>query len=402
MKSWVLLLGLSGHIGKASQHSNVHTSIFLFICTMNDSFFDTLIEPTLLLDEQRCRQNIKAMYARAKNAGVSFRPHFKTHQSHEVGRWFREEGVDKITVSSLRMAEYFAADGWADITVAFPVNIREINRINDLASKIKLNVLIENERSIQYLAQHLLHPIGAFLKIDIGYHRTGLDPKDEHQISSLLKTIDHYDKIKAVGLLGHAGHSYKARGKAAIHKIHKESLALIRSLKEKLQTDYPELLISVGDTPTCSWEQHFPQVDEIRPGNFVFYDLAQWRIGSCRFDQIAVAMACPIVAKHPDRQQLVIYGGGVHFAKDQSKLLDGKTTYYGHVVPFQKGNWGLPNGQNYIASLSQEHGIVQVQADIMNQYQVGDFITILPIHSCMAANAMKSYRTLDGKILSRL
>ncbi len=369
---------------------------------MDNSFFDTLTEPTLLLDEKKCRDNIKRMYTRAKKAGVSFRPHFKTHQSHEVGRWFREEGVNKITVSSLRMAAYFAEDNWTDITVAFPINIREMNRINELARRIRLNVLIENEESIQYLAQHLQHSVGAWLKIDIGYHRTGLHPRGVQRIRSLLKMMDHCDKIKIEGLLGHAGHSYKVRGRAAIHKVHVNSLTPIQPLKENLQRDYPQLLISVGDTPTCSWEQDFPGVDEIRPGNFVFYDLAQWRIGSCRLDQIAVAMACPIVAKHPERQQLVVYGGGVHFAKDQSLLLDGKTIYYGHVVPFQGGTWGLPNGQNYVASLSQEHGIIQVQSGTIDDYQVGDFITILPIHSCMAANAMKAYQTLDGEILSRL
>ena len=342
------------------------------------------------------------MCARAKGAGVSLRPHFKTHQSHEVGRWFREEGVNKITVSSLRMAEYFSADGWKDITVAFPINIREIDRINELAEQVQLNVLIENEESIEYLSTHLNSPVGAFLKIDIGYHRTGIDPREVTKIKTLLQAIGRSSQIQVIGLLGHAGHSYKARSRAAIHQVHLDSLALMRSLKEKLSVDYPNLLISVGDTPTCSWEQQFPGADEIRPGNFVFYDLAQWRIGSCRFDQIAVAMACPIVAKHAQRKQLVVYGGGVHFAKDQSLLLDNKTTYYGHVVPFKDGAWGLPNGQNYISSISQEHGIVQVQDAVFDAYQVGDFLTILPIHSCMAANAMKAYRTLDGETLSRL
>lgn len=342
------------------------------------------------------------MCARAKAAGVSLRPHFKTHQSHEVGRWFREEGVTKITVSSLRMATYFAADGWKDITVAFPINIREIDRINELAAQVQLNVLIENEESIAYLKAHLTTTVGAFLKIDIGYHRTGLDPTDETRIRTLLRAMDRSNQIQALGLLGHAGHSYKVRGRAAIHRVHLDSLALMTSLQEKLSGDYPHLLISVGDTPTCSWEQQFPGADEVRPGNFIFYDLAQWRIGSCRFDQIAVAMACPIVAKHPIRKQLVIYGGGVHFAKDQSKLLDNKTSFYGYVVPFRNGAWGLPNGQNYVSSISQEHGIVQVQAEVLANYQVGDFLTILPIHSCMAANAMKAYQTLDGDTLTRL
>lgn len=369
---------------------------------MKAAFFDKLTDPTLLLDEQKCKNNIRRMCARARKAGVQFRPHFKTHQSHEIGRWFRAEGVEKITVSSLRMAEYFAKDGWQDISVAFPVNIREMASINRLAAKVQLNVLIESMESMEFLQKHLLQPIGCYLKIDIGYHRTGLDPHDKNSIDTILKGLNQAHKINFLGFLGHAGHSYKARSRASIREVHLKSLSLIRHLKEHYQKDYPQLMISIGDTPTCSWEKSFPGADEIRPGNFVFYDLAQWRIGSCRLDEIAVAMACPIVAKHPARQEIVVYGGGVHFAKDQSLLLDGQTTYYGHLVPFEGSSWGLPNGQNYLASLSQEHGILKVQKTIMDQHQVGDILTILPIHSCMAANAMKSYQTLNGQVLDRL
>ncbi len=82
--------------------------------------------PTLLLDEEKCRDNIRQMARKAADNNVVFRPHFKTHQSVEIGGWFREEGIEKITVSSLRMAKYFAGDGWKDILVAFPVNILEI------------------------------------------------------------------------------------------------------------------------------------------------------------------------------------------------------------------------------------------------------------------------------------
>ena len=47
------------------------------------------------------------MARKAKDNGLIFRPHFKTHQSIEIGEWFRESGVNKITVSSLTMANYF-------------------------------------------------------------------------------------------------------------------------------------------------------------------------------------------------------------------------------------------------------------------------------------------------------
>jgi hypothetical protein len=38
----------------------------------------------------------------------------------------------------------------------------------------------------------------------------------------------------------------------------------------------------------------------------VFYDLEEVHIGSCSFDDIAVSVACPIVAKHAHRRELTL------------------------------------------------------------------------------------------------
>jgi len=65
--------------------------------------------PTLLLNKEISLANIERMANKVKAAGAVFRPHFKTHQSLEVGRWFRDFGVECITVSSMKMAAYFAA-----------------------------------------------------------------------------------------------------------------------------------------------------------------------------------------------------------------------------------------------------------------------------------------------------
>ena len=56
--------------------------------------------------------------------------------------------------------------------------------------------------------------------------------------------------------------------------------------------------------------------DEIRPGNFAYYDVMQYHIGSCNMDNIAVAVACPVVAVHPQKNELVIYGGAIHLSKE--------------------------------------------------------------------------------------
>jgi D-serine deaminase-like pyridoxal phosphate-dependent protein len=369
-------------------------------CAFCEKMKNIITQPTLLLDEAKCRKNIASMFEKAKRNNIQFRPHFKTHQSHTIGRWFRELGVDKITVSSLSMAEYFAKDNWKDITVAFPVNILEIETINRLAESITLNLLVESVESVNILNQGLKHHVNVFIKIDVGNHRTGIAFEDLALIDKVLTALDAAEYIRFKGFLGHAGHSYDAKSPEEIKTIHYESITRLSMLKERYSERYPQLIISSGDTPTCSVMRDFPGVDEIRPGNFVFYDLMQSKTGSCSTDQIAIAMACPVVAIQKERNELIIYGGAVHFSKERIEdSISGPI--YGEVVENREGGWGEPIEGMYLTKLSQEHCIVQVPDHLIDNYQIGDIITILPVHSCLTSQAMKAYLTTHGKIISR-
>ncbi|MEM9823090.1 MAG: alanine racemase [Bacteroidota bacterium] len=357
--------------------------------------------PTLLLDEAICRKNIKKMVAKAQRNTVRFRPHFKTHQSQEIARWFRQEGVNAITVSSVAMAQYFAEDGWKDITIAFPVNLHEIQMINDLADKIQLNLLVESLESIHFLDQKLSHAVHCLLKVDLGYGRTGIDCNNLDLIDAILQSIASSKMMQFVGFLGHAGQSYSARSVEHIRAVHQQSIKMILGLKAHYQSNYPNLQLSVGDTPTCSRAEDFGGVDEIRPGNFVFYDVTQHFIGSNTLEEIAVAMTCPIVARHSQREEIIIYGGGAHFSKDRIEDPRGKTIF-GLVVENRALGWGPIIPGAYVKKLSQEHGTIHLPATHFGRYQVGDWVTILPVHSCMCANLMKAYWTTAGQKIDRL
>ena len=358
-----------------------------------------ITKPTLLLDKQKCKRNIAMMFSKAKNNHISFRPHFKTHQSLEIGRWFKELGIDKITVSSLEMAQYFSSE-WNDITVAFPVNILEIETINQLAETITLHLLVESVEAIKYLAQNTINKIGIFIKIDVGYGRTGLSPTSTQQIDEILTVIRASKALSFEGFLTHAGHTYACRTKEEIRSIHNKSREILTGLKTKYIDSYPDLIISIGDTPSCSVVDDFSGIDEIRPGNFVFYDLTQHQIGSCTIDQIAVAMACPIVSIHTERNEMVIYGGGVHFSKERMEV-DNQGTIYGIVVEQLKKGWSEPIPGMFVKSLSQEHGIISAPEPLISNYKIGDLLYLLPVHSCMTANEMKYYKSHD-EIISRL
>ena len=356
--------------------------------------------PTLFLDPVRCKKNIAKMAAKARRNNVAFRPHVKTHQSLAVARWLKEEGVAKITVSSLKMAAYFAQE-WDDITVAFPTNILEIETINTLASKIQLNLCVENVEVLEFLKNHLKTPVGVFLKMDIGYNRTGIAVDRFSLIDHLLSQMDQTPMLQFNGFLGHAGHSYQCRSKEAIEAVHQTSKEKFLILKSHYQDQYPELTLSCGDTPSCSVTEDFTGIDEIRPGNFIFYDLTQNIIGSNELDEIAVAMACPVVAKHPDRNEIVIYGGGVHLSKD--RVEDPETgVIFGRIAEKKGSGWGACIPNMHLKSLSQEHGIVSVPKETMRDYAIGDFLWVLPVHSCMAADLMKEFHTPDGAILSAM
>ena len=342
--------------------------------------------PTLIIDKQKVNRNITRMLGKAESANVIFRPHFKTHQSTEIGELFKQKGVKRITVSSVSMATYFANHGWDDITIAFPVNILEADEINELARKINLNILVESQYSVLTLSKIITQTLGVFLKIDTGYHRTGLLP-DDNEIDSIIKLMSTDNKLNFKGFLSHAGHTYNANSKVEILSILKESKTILNKLKQKYITQYPKIIVSYGDTPSCSMANGCDGFDEIRPGNFVYYDVMQYHIGSCKMEDIAVAVACPVVAVHEQRNELVIYGGAIHLSKEFIAA-DNDFKLFGYVVNYTAEGWSEPIPGAYVSSLSQEHGIVKMPEKYLNSFKPGDVIGVLPIHSCLTANLL--------------
>ena len=159
--------------------------------------------------------------------------------------------------------------------------------------------------------------------------------------------------------------------------------------------------ISIGDTPSCTLCDNFSGVDEIRPGNFVFYDLMQQNLGVCHFEDIAVRLVCPVVSKHISRNEIVIYGGAIHLSKEPIININGKSMY-GRIIVHRNGEPVLLEPLNYVQQLSQEHGILKVTHKEFDSFQVGDLVEIIPVHSCLTANLAKTYLTLDGEKISTI
>jgi D-serine deaminase-like pyridoxal phosphate-dependent protein len=367
----------------------------------NMSSLDWIDQPALIVDEKIARKNIQRMQERAARNHVEFRPHFKTHQSAEVGEWFRQAGVNRITVSSVEMAEYFARHNWNDITIAFSVNIRQMKRIQELARNIHLGVLVENRETIESLAVLKDCALDIWVKVDVGNNRTGLVWSEPKSILELCRRIQDHPQFKLSGLLTHSGHTYKAGSASEVCRIFREGVTRLNLLRDEVSSKgISGLQISVGDTPGCTLCEDWSGANEVRPGNFVFYDAQQFTAGVCKFEDIAAAVACPVVAKHESRHEVILYGGAIHLSKDFQGIDEKKS--YGLPCLGEGDRWGQPIPNAVVKGLSQEHGVVRIPGSEFDKVKVGDLLFVIPAHSCLTVQVLRKYYTLEGKEISTL
>jgi D-serine deaminase-like pyridoxal phosphate-dependent protein len=344
-----------------------------------------LTGPAFLVDERRARANIARMAAKARRSGVAFRPHFKTHQSTRIGGWFADAGVDRITVSSVPMAEKFAEAGWLDITLGILLNPLEEARLRGLADYLtgrggRLGVTLDSAAAGSVAARL---DADVWVKIDTGYGRTGVRWDDTPNLAALTGG--------AVGLLTHAGQSYGVRDGQGLPALWAETVARLQAAREA--AGRPDLKLSVGDTPCCCAVEGFTGVDEVRPGNFVFGDLMQVQIGSMTADTVAAAAVLPVVGVYPDRGQVVLHGGAVHLSKEG--LAEEGRTIFGKLGTLDPaGDLGAVVDAAPLVSLSQEHGVVEVPAG--HDIAVGDLALVWPVHSCLTCDLLEDRLILEG------
>ena len=358
-----------------------------------------ITRPTLLLDKSIAEKNISKMMTLCQKWNMDFRPHFKTHQSAGIADWFAVKGVNKCTVSSLSMAQYFAKHGWKDITIAIPVNILEIDEINKLSKIVTLNLLVDHVETCEALNKRITNSVSIFIEIDTGYGRSGVNYSNKERIDELLLIINQSSKLHFKGFLSHTGNSYSVESMEKGAELFEQSRQRMIELKELFSPHYSDITISLGDTPSSTYAKDFSGIDEWRPGNFIFYDMMQYAQGVCKMEDIALVLTCPVIGIYPERKEFVIYGGGVHLSKEsmnyKGRKIFGWVKIGKEVEEVNELN-GFP-----VISLSQEHGIISASAEYLSQLKIGDFVEIIPVHSCMTADLYPVYYTKGGYIIEK-
>jgi D-serine deaminase-like pyridoxal phosphate-dependent protein len=359
------------------------------------------MSPICVLNLSKARANCVRMRERAARGGTTLRFHTKTHKTLEglqLQAGTSDLSTVKIVTSTLAEVNYFRRQGAVkDILYGVPLNPDLIPRLKRDKLLYNTHFMIDQLATLKALvdsADQNMGSISIYIAIDTGYGREGITIRNEEGQETLRQLADTLvakgEMIHVRGLYAHAGHSYDATSQCEVCEIAKtelEGLHLARQLlgKHGLRVK----VLSVGATPTASQNDAYAVVPtssdydnvdddveiEVHPGNYIFYDRQQCRVGSCGIDDVALSVWTTVLAHYPNRNSILINAGGLALSRDSAGFQD-----WGHLP-------GAPEMQ--LVKISQEVGVLQPldagSAIDWDKYPIGSVLQILPNHSCYVA-----------------
>jgi D-serine deaminase-like pyridoxal phosphate-dependent protein len=348
--------------------------------------------PALVVDLDRLERNIATMAALARDRGLDFRPHFKTHKSVAIARRQMAAGALGLTVAKLDEATVLIDAGITDLLLGFElVGPPKLDRAMALAARSQLILAVdsvEGARAISGAASAAGLTVRVWIELESGLRRAGVLPQDAGPLAAAMADLP---AIRLDGVFTHAGNAYAAPDRAAIERIAVGEAAAVRDAAAAIRARGLDVrVISVGSTPTAELVAREPGVTELRPGNYVFYDAMQVALGTVPADRPALTIGATVVSR-PTPERAIVDGGAKTFGLDKGAHSSDFIKDYGQIVE---------GGEGALARLSEEHGILAVEPS--SPLGPGDHVRILPNHSCTIGNLGRSYVGVRNGIIEEL
>ncbi|MGN4151892.1 DSD1 family PLP-dependent enzyme [Burkholderia gladioli] len=364
---------------------------------------DTLPTPSALIDVPRMQRNIERMQQRLDALGVRLRPHVKTTKCEPVVRAQLAAGARGITVSTLKEAEQFFAQGIDDIVYAvgmvpgkLPQALALIRRGCDL--KLVADSLV-SAKAIAAFGREQGLSFEVWVEIDVDGHRSGLAPADERLIEVGRALVE--GGMKLGGVLAHAGSSYDYHRHEDLVRIAEQERAGAVLAAERLRAaGLPCPVVSIGSTPTALSAERLEGVTEVRAGVYVMFDLVMHNVGVCGTDEIALSVLTTVIGHQEEKGWAIVDAGWMAMSRDRGTQRQTRDFGYG-LVCAEDGS--VLDGYQ-LGSANQEHGILQrvgePDREIATRLPIGTRLRILPNHACATGAQHPEYQAIaaDGSV----
>ena len=353
------------------------------------SLLDT---PALLVDLDRLERNIARRQRAADEAGVRLRPHIKTHKSVVLAALQRDAGAYGIAVAKVGEAEVFAAAGFDDIAIAYPViGADKWRRVAELAATARITVNVDSAIAAEGLSAAAVLAgvtIAAQVDVDSGFGRCGVPMGDEDAIEALARLILELPGLHFDGLTTHRGLFFPGAADLTRQDAGRQEGELLVAAAARLRDRGIDVeQITAGGSLTGAGVEAVPGVTEVRAGTYVFNDLMQVALGAASSDDLALTVLATVVSvTGPDTA--TIDGGSKTFAGD-SGVVGGR----GLAL---RGLGEAVERDVVVERMTEEHGLVR---SFDGPLAVGERLTFVPVHACTCVNlADRLYAVRDGEI----
>jgi D-serine deaminase-like pyridoxal phosphate-dependent protein len=357
----------------------------------------TLDTPAAVIDLRRMQHNIARMQDRMNALGVRFRPHVKTSKCTPVARAQLAAGAQGITVSTLKEAAQFHADGIDDILYAVGMAPGKLPQALALSRRgCRLKIITDSAASaaaIVAFGRAEGEVFEVLIEIDTDGHRSGIKP-DEPALLEVARTL-HDGGMRLGGVLTHAGSSYDLDTPEALAAMAEQERAGCVHAADRLRAaGLPCPVVSVGSTPTALSATQLDGVTEVRAGVYVFFDLVMHNIGVCAPEDIALSVLTTVIGHQADKGWAIVDAGWMAMSRDRGTQKQKHDFGYGQVCD---ANGALLEGYVLVGA-NQEHGILSragaPDADIAARFPLGTRLRILPNHACATGAQFPEYHAL--------
>ena len=338
--------------------------------------------PSLLVFPERIEANLARMLQIA--GGVHrLRPHLKTHKVPELIRLQLGLGINKFKCATVAEAEMAAVAGAEDLLLACQPVGSAANRLATLAQNhphVQFSAVIDDLGAAQHLSDTARAAgvnIGFFVDLDIGQHRTGIDP--DAGAEELVKKVIELPNLPFLGLHAYDGHlgitDFEERRRQC-NRAFEPVLALEnRLIKQGIAVG----TIVAGGSPTFAIHAERSGV-ELSPGTTVFWDAGYTqKLPEMPFKPAAILLTR--VMSKPGKNQLCLDLGHKAVASE---------------MPQPRAVF--PEIRDAVAlSHSDEHLVIETSH--ASEFPVGTAVYALPWHICpTVALHQNLFVVVDGAI----
>jgi D-serine deaminase-like pyridoxal phosphate-dependent protein len=342
-----------------------------------DALVERIDTPAPIVLADVMQDNIDRMQAFAAEHNLDVRPHVKTHKCVEIGRRQVKAGAVGITAGNVGEAEVFAAAGFDDIFIAYPIWTAGTKgpRIRKLAETIRLRIGVDSVAAINALADAMGEDAGRLevvIEVDCGARRSGAPAEAAGGLAAAARNRG----LVPAGVFTYPGHgsaSPDARQGAALD----QETALTTAVRSLSAAGITPDVVSAGSTPTVEFATG-GVITEIRPGEYVFNDLNNTRLGACTEDQIALFVAGTVVSD---------------WVPDQV-ILDVGTKVLGREGSPERGFGGIAGTNATLSKLNEYHGFLPLPEGF--QPGVGTVLPVVPNHVCPVVVNFEEYIVTDS------